>query len=128
MEQKKIKEFTDLMAWQEAHKLVISIYAMVKSFPNNENFGLTSQMQRAAVSITSNIAEGFGRQGYKEKVHFYYLAHGSLTELKNQLYVARDVGYIGSEEFNKNIKQLSTAHKLLQGLLKKSKSFLNHES
>ena len=74
----KIKDFKDLNSWQEAHKLVIMIYEKTKIFPREEMFGLTNQMRRAAISVTSNIAEGFGRQGYKEKIQFYYLAQGSL--------------------------------------------------
>jgi four helix bundle protein len=79
---KKIKEFTDLIAWQEAHKLVLQIYELTKEFPKDELFGLTSQIRRSAISITSNIAEGFGRQKYGEKIQFYYIAQGSITELK----------------------------------------------
>ncbi len=121
----KIKEFTDLNSWQEAHKLVLLIYKITRGFPKSEIFGLTSQMQRAAVSITSNIAEGFGRQGYKDKVNFYYMAQGSLTELKNQLFIARDISYISNKDFTDIQMQSETAHKLLQGLITKSKSFIN---
>jgi len=124
MNSNPIKEFTDLNAWKEAHALVISLYRLTKKFPKQEIFGLTSQMQRAAVSITSNIAEGFGRQGYKEKVQFYYLAHGSLTELKNQLLISKDIDYITKEEYNTIQSQLEIAHRLLQGLITKTKSYL----
>jgi len=68
MNKDKIKEFTDLNSWQKSHKLVLMIYKAVMRFPQEEVFGLTSQMRRSAISITSNIAEGFGRQGYKEKI------------------------------------------------------------
>lgn len=128
IQESKIKEFTDLIAWQEAHKLVLLVYSTTKTFPKEELFGLTSQMRRAAISITSNISEGFGRNGYREKVQFFYIAHGSVTELKNQLILARDLKYISSENFDKIMGQLTTAHKLLQGLLKKTKSFLNPAS
>ena len=124
----KITEFTDLSSWKEAHKLVLAIYKLTSKFPKNEQFGLTSQIQRSAVSITSNIAEGFGRRTFKEKIQFYYQAHGSLTEFKNQLLIARDLSYISSEEFDTINQQLITAHKLLQGLIRKSKTFLNPES
>lgn len=127
-ESSKIKEFTDLSSWQEGHKSVLLVYKMCANFPKNEVYGLASQMQRSAVSITSNIAEGFGRQGVKEKIQFYYLAQGSLTELKNQLIIARDVNYINNEIFDTISKQLNVAHKLLQGLITKSKSFLNPSS
>ena len=85
---------------------------------------LADQMKRAAVSVTSNVAEGFGRQGYKEKIQFYFISQGSLIELKNQLMIARDIKYIDSEEYTKLIEQANLTHKLLQGLITKSRSFL----
>lgn len=124
----KIKAFTDLIAWQESHKFVLLIYRITKKFPKEEIFGLTSQMQRAAVSITSNIAEGFGRQMYKEKVQFYYVAQGSLTEVKNQLIIAKDIGYLQFPEFDQLVEQSNTSHQLLQGLITKSKTFINLKS
>jgi four helix bundle protein len=124
----KIREFTDIKAWQEGHKLVVDIYRLSKNFPREAIFGITSQMQRAAVSITSNIAEGFGRHGYKEKVQFYYLAHGSLTELKNQIFIARDIGYATPEDTTTLISQLIKTHCLLQGLISKTKEFLSREN
>ena len=96
---------------------------MTKSFPLQERFSLSDQIQRAVVSVTSNIAEGFGRQTIKEKVQFYYLAQGSLTEVKNQLIVARDIRYISPSVFETIYNQASLTHKLLQGLITKSKSF-----
>src|SRR3990167_1461388 len=112
-----IRDFTDLLAWQEGHALVLETYRLTKAFPKEEVFSLVNQMRRAAISITSNIAEGFGRQGYKEKVQFYYVAQGSLIELKNQLLIARDIHYINSPEFTKASEQADQAHKLLQGLI-----------
>lgn len=120
----RIREFTDLKVWQEAHKLVLLVYNETKNFPKDELFGLVSQIRRASVSITSNIAEGFGRQGYKEKVQFYYMSQGSLTELKNQLFIAIDLNYITEKNFDKIMIQLQTTHKLLQGLIKKTKTFV----
>ena len=70
----KIRNFTDLNAWKESHKLVLEIYRITKNFPREEIFGLTSQMRRAAVSVTSNIAEGFGRYSGKEQVQFFYIS------------------------------------------------------
>lgn len=81
----KIRKFTDLVAWKEGHKLVLMIYQKTKDFPKDELYSITNQMRRAVASITANIAEGFGRQSYKEKIQFYYLAQGSLTELKMHL-------------------------------------------
>lgn len=121
----KIKEFTDLKVWQEGHKLVIDTYKMTKLFPKEETYSLIDQMRRASSSITSNIAEGFGRQGYREKIQFYYLAQGSLTELKNQLMIAKDVGYLNEEKYINFIENANHVHRLLQGLIKKSKDILN---
>jgi len=120
----KIQSFTDLLVWQESHKLVLMIYQATKNFPKEELFGLTSQLRRAAVSITSNIAEGFSRQGYKEKLQFYYMALGSLTESQNQLLIAKDLNYLEQIEFNKIAKQTISVHKLLNGLIIKTKTFV----
>jgi len=124
----KIREFTDLIVWKEGHKLVLQIYKITKMFPKEEKYSLVDQMRRASTSVTSNIAEGFGRQTYKEKVQFYYLAQGSLIELKNQLLIAKDVGYLSENNYQDIIKQANTTHQLLQGLIKKSKSFVIHKS
>ena len=117
----KITNFTDLNAWKEGHKLVLEIYTITKKFPKEEIFGLTNQSRRCAVSITSNIAEGFSRQTYKDKTHFYVIALGSVTELQNQMIIARDIGYITKEEAEQLRIQLLVVHKILNGLIKKSK-------
>ena len=121
-----IKTFHDLDAWKEGHKLVLLIYALTKQFPKDEVFGLISQMRRCAVSITSNIAEGFSRQSYAEKIRFYYMSLGSLTELQNQSIIAKDIGYLNPDEFAKIEGQGVTVHKILNGLIKASK--VNHNS
>ena len=109
----KIKSFTDLNTWKEGHKLVLMIYEITKKFPKDEIFGLISQMKRAVISITSNIAEGFGRQSYKEKIQFYLISRSSLIELQNQLLIAKDVGYINKEIFDKAANQTIIVHKLI---------------
>lgn len=91
-------------------------------------YSLVDQMRRSASSVTSNIAEGFGRQTYKEKVCFYYIAQGSLTELKNQLLIAKDVKYFSVMDFQILAEKANATHRLLQGLITKSKSFLNPKS
>lgn len=108
-----IKDFTDLNVWKEGHSLVLAIYKLCKNFPKEELFALSSQMKRSAVSVTSNIAEGFGRKSYKEKVQFYYLSNGSLVELKNQLIVAKDIGYIDEKLFQETLRQLVLTQKIL---------------
>lgn len=120
----KIKDFTDLYTWQSAHKLAIAVYRITKSFPKEELYGLTSQMRRAAVSVTSNIAEGFERQNQKEKIQFYYLAQGSLAELKNQLILSKDVDYINLHQQQVIMDLLDESFRLLKGLIRKSKVFL----
>lgn len=112
----KIKSFTDLIAWKEGHKLVLIIYKTTKTFPKEELFGLVSQMRRCAVSITSNIAEGFSRGTAKDKFQFYCIAHGSLTELQNQLVITRDLKLISPGEFKEIANQTVIIAKLINGL------------
>lgn len=131
METQKIRSFTDLIVWKEAHKLVIMIYKVTKNFPREETYSLIDQMKRCSVSISSNISEGFSRQTKKEKVQFYFrqkasfayfMAKGSLTELQNQLLVARDIGYLPKDDFDKAAHQTILVHKLLNGLIKTSET------
>ena len=114
----EIKTFADLNTWRESHKLVLLIYKLTDKFPNKEDYALTSQMRRASVSVSSNIAEGFSRRGKKEKVLFYSMSLGSVTELQSQLLVARDVEYINTEEYKLSIDQTVVVHKLVNGLIK----------
>lgn len=126
-ESRKIKSFTDLNAWKEGHKLVLEIYKITQKFPKEEIFGLTNQIRRAVVSFTSNIAEGFSRNSYKEKIQFYSTALGSLTEAQNQLLIAKDISYITKEEFSIIAEITVNANKITNGLIKKSK-FMIHDS
>lgn len=121
----KIKEFTDLVVWQVGHKLVIEVYKITKTFPKEETYSLIDQMRRSSSSITSNVAEGFGRQTYKDKVKFYYQAQGSLTELKDQVLIAKDVGYLSESDLIRLTDLSNETHKLLQGLIKSSKLRIN---
>ena len=114
----KIKSFTDLVAWQEGHQLVLMIYKETDTFPKKETFSLIDQMRRCAVSITSNVAEGFSRRTKKEKSRFYFIAKGSLTELQNQLLIAKDVGYLKRKKFDDIAQQTVQVSKLVQGLIK----------
>jgi len=118
----EIQNFTDLVAWQKGHKLVLSVYRLTDSFPPTERFALANQMTRAVVSITSNIAEGFSRQGNREKIQFYYLALGSVTEVQNQLLIARDLGYITAKDHLQVTELTVEVHKLINGLIKSIKS------
>ncbi|MCE7936456.1 four helix bundle protein [Candidatus Saccharibacteria bacterium CPR2] len=117
----KIKSFTDLVSWQHSHRLAVDVYEISRKFPEKDKFGLTSQVRRSSLSVTSNLAEGFGRRSSKEKTQFYYLAAGSLTELQNQLLLARDVGIIDDETFRQLANQSIEALKLIHGLIRSNK-------
>lgn len=117
----KIRNFTDLIVWQEGHKLVLLIYKITKSFPTDERFGLVSQLRRAAISVTSNIAEGFGRVSYREKNQFYSIALGSVCEIRNQIIIAHDIGYMTEEKLKLLDNRVLVVNKLLNGLIKSSR-------
>jgi len=119
---KKITNFMDLNAWKEGHKLVLQVYKSTNKFPIRERYGLGSQVERAVVSITSNIAEGFSRLSGKEKNNFYYFANSSLTEAQNQMLIARDLGYIDRESFERIWRQTIIVQKLINGLIKSIKN------
>lgn len=116
MTDSKIRSFTDLNTWKEGHELVLMVYKKTEGFPAKEIFALTNQMRRCAVSITSNIAEGFSRSTNNDKHQFYAVAQGSLTELQNQLLIARDIGYLKDGNFQELAKQTVVVNKLLNGL------------
>jgi len=122
----KILSFKDLIAWQEAHKLVLDVYRILKVFPRDEQFALTNQLQRSAVSITSNIAEGFSRKTAKDKVRFYGIARGSLSEVESQIITACDLGYIrNKEEWCSIVRnhQVVKVDKLITGLIKSARDW-----
>lgn len=118
----KITSFRDLIAWQKAHELVLKTYGTLESFPASEKFALSDQMKRAAVSITSNIAEGFSRKTAKDKAQFYQTALGSLTELESQLMVALDLHYIDKSICNDFDLLISETSRLLNGLIKATRA------
>lgn len=120
-EYKKISRFKDLIVWKQGHELVLEIYKLASLFPKSEVYSLTDQIKRAGVSITSNIAEGFGRWSYKEKVQFYYIAKGSLTEVENQIEIAKDVGYINEGQYFSISEKILSVSKLLNRLIFASK-------
>ncbi len=116
--QKPVRSFRDLRVWQEAYRLAVLTYKICEDFPDHEKFGLTSQMTRSAVSVCSNIAEGFGRRSNKEKDQFYGMSNGSLTELENQILIAHGVGYLSEARYGQSMEQCSTVHKMLINLQK----------
>ena len=122
----KICSFTDLDAWKFAHEFVLMIYEITKNFPRDEQFGITNQLRRAGVSITSNISEGFSRKTMKEKRQFYRIALSSLTETQNQLLICHDVGYIDRGTFTQAAEKSVRISKLINGLIKSASTLKIH--
>ncbi len=96
----------------------MNVYNFTKDFSKKETFGLTSQMQRCAVSVPSNIAEGFNRISKKEKIQFYSIALGSVSELQSQLFLARDSGYLSNDKHDSAADKTETVRKLITGMIK----------
>ncbi len=120
MENVKIRSFTDLIVWQKAHLFILVIYKITKNFPRDERYSLVDQLRRAAISITSNIVEGFYRRTANDKTHFYYLALSSLAELYNQLIIAKDLKYISTDLFKELTLKSIIIKKLLNSFIKSS--------
>ena len=112
-----IKSFEDLPVWQDARKFTNKIYTLTNKFPKEELYGLTSQIRRAAVSIMSNIAEGFYRRSDKELTNFLSIARGSSSEVQNDLYIALDLNYISQTEFNQLYQEAKKIAKQINGLM-----------
>lgn len=96
-----MRNHKDLIVWQKSMTLVKELYKMTQSFPKEELYGITSQIRRAAVSIPSNIAEGYGRGHEKELIQFLYIALGSASELETQLIICKEIGYVNEAEYDK---------------------------
>ena len=112
-------DFKNILAWQKAMDLTDMVYKITKHLPSDERFGLIDQMRRAAISIPSNIAEGFGRKSRNEFIRFSYIAHGSLKELETQLLICRRLYYLSEEEFAKSNALVLEVGKLIGGLISK---------
>ncbi len=115
----KIKDFRDLDVWKLGKEIVVDVYRASKEFPKEEMYGLVSQLRRAAVSIPSNIAEGFNRQHNKEYRQFLYIALGSCAELETQLEVSCDLGFLTKEVGAPFLEKITHESRMLQNLIKK---------
>ncbi len=113
-----IQRFEQLDAWQYAHRLVLAVYKRSRSLPVDERFGLLLQMRRAAVSVPSNIAEGFKRRSSKDKVHFYNMSESSLEELKYYIILCRDLSYWKISESQPLLQSAEQVSRLLGGLIR----------
>ncbi len=113
--------YRKLIAYQKAKEVVKHTYQLLKKFPSQERYALCDQLQRASVSITSNIAEGINRYSVKDKTHFIEIAYGSLMEVSSQFEIAEDLGYISSEERLSIDQLIEEVARLLSGLQKSFK-------
>lgn len=113
---KKIRRFEDLIAWQKARELTKRIYSLTQQGNFERDYGLRDQIRRAAVSVMSNLAEGFDRGGRAEFHQFLVIAKGSSAEVRSQLYVALDVGYISQSEFDHVFSMAEEVTKIIGGL------------
>lgn len=113
----KVKTYRDLIAWQRSMELVRSVYEATRRWPSDEQYGLTSQVRRAAVSIPSNIAEGFGRRATKDYLRHLGFAYGSLLEAETQLQIASMLGYLPSQARDGLLAQCTECGKILNGLI-----------
>lgn len=118
-----VKTFQDLDVWQKSRELVLRIYKLTKKFPYEERFGLSNQIQRAAVSICANIAEG-KKKGTKEYLRFLSIAEGSLEEVKCYLILASDLKYCDLNQYNELIDLSNEIGRMLHGLTMKLKSYI----
>lgn len=116
-----LDSFEKLLAWQSARELAKQTYILTKKFPKDEQFALTNQMRRAGTSVPANIAEGFSRQTIADKLHFYTIATGSLTELQSFSYTAFDIGYLNEINREELYNKCVSTHKILAGLIKSTK-------
>lgn len=114
----KITSFKQLRVWQKSRELAVHIYKITNDFPSDERFGLTSQIRRSATSVSANIAEGFSRSGQKDKVRFYHIALGSLTETLSHAYISNDLHFIKDSELGIIEAEITDLHKMLNGLIK----------
>jgi len=118
----RIEKFEDMKVWQKARELVKNVYQVTKEGQFGKDFGLRDQMRKAAVSIMSNISEGFERGSKKEFIQFLTIARGSAAEVKSQLYVASDIKYISEDFFKRLYSEVSDIGKMLNGFISYLKS------
>jgi len=115
----KIKTFRDLVVWQKAMALVTHVYQWTRSLPNDEVYGLISQIRRCAVSIPSNIAEGFGRHATNDYLRFLQISMGSLFELETQIEISRNLGYLNKAEFEILDSSCREIERMISSLIRK---------
>ena len=115
----EIQSYRDLLVWQKSMALVTAIYAVTEKYPSSEQYGLTNQTRRSAVSVPSNIAEGYGRNSTSDYIRFLRIAGGSLYELQSQLEIARNLKFISPDDFTRLFDKSEEIAKMLIVLIKK---------
>jgi len=113
-----LRNYKELKVWQKAYQLCLEIYKVTRDFPKEERYGLTSQIRRAAVSIPSNIAEGYGRKSIGEYIQALYIAYGSQCELETQILLSGDLGFIESRILKQLLGRVEEVERMLKGLIK----------
>jgi len=113
-----MKPHHQLKVWKKSRSFVKHIYELTSKLPDEEKFGLISQMRRAAISIPSNIAEGAGRNNHKEFIHFLRISQGSIAELETQILIGQDLGHFKNKAIQKLLEQLDEISKMVIGLQK----------
>jgi len=122
----KIRSFRDLIAWQKSMELCQQVYAISKDHPADERFGLTAQMRRAAVSLPSNIAEGYGRRRKGDYLRFLNIALGSLCELETQMILSTQLGFTDSDKAGPAMDLLREVDRILCGLIRAVRNSASH--
>ncbi|TVQ62721.1 MAG: four helix bundle protein [Phycisphaerales bacterium] len=117
-----MRSFEDLTAWQLSMACCVGVYKASESFPSDERFGLVSQVRRAAVSVPSNIAEGYGRGSRQDYARFLRVARGSMNEVETQLIIAVRLGYLSDEMYREVRNQYAEAGRVLAGLIRSIES------
>jgi four helix bundle protein len=113
----EINSYRDLDVWKQSRQLVKSVYQLSRSFPKEEQFGLTNQLRRAAISVPSNVAEGSGRNHSKDSIQFFFIARGSLYEIETQLIISFDLEYISDSHLKEVLEQVTRCKKLINGFI-----------
>ncbi len=113
-----LRNYKELKVWQKSYQLCLGLYKAKRTFPKNEGFGLTSQMRRAALSIPSNIAEGYGRKTTPEYLRSLYIAYGSTCELETQLLLSGDLGYLNNESLSELQRDIGEVERMLKSMIK----------
>lgn len=113
-----LKNYKELKVWQKSYQLCLKIYKETKKYPQIEVYGLTSQMRRAALSITCNIAEGYGRKTTADYLRFLYMSYGSTCELETQILLSGDLKYLKAESLSKLQQDIGEVERMLKALIK----------